>query len=260
MKVIYRIPLKEKGLVLSHSGYRPYVIDGISVQWEVGSETNLNYINLIMSGIEIGMLKELKQNDTNPKVLELRERMFNVISYIANRILIKKGQDLVDLDYVRIVPLDIYPEASDEDKYFPTGPIESSRPFLVRFNVINKELILPDDFEIGFKHSEAFANYADGIRVTSPFLRYEQFFKIVEYFFSHKDTFDREVSKHASKYDNRFSQEQIHHLKRIRHRSMHYHVYDGHLNPSDLAAVHEVEANLTLLRELVQLLLKYPPK
>lgn len=258
MKVTYQIPIEEKDLILGNS--KQYTFDGICVEWDVDSKNNLNYINLIISGIPIEKLKELKQRDNNPEVMKLRERMFSVMSYIANRILIEKGRDILDLDYVKNVGFCISPETIDEERYFPKGTIESGAILLLKANIINKALKLPDDFERGFKFSEAYAHYVEGLRVLSPFLRYEQFYKVIEHFFKKKgEKLDLAVSLHVSKYDKGFDHNQIEKLRNLRNRIVHPRKR-GHLNPSDIVSTREVEAALPLLHGLIKVLLQNPPE
>ncbi len=259
MKVIFEIPIIEKDIVFDPIENKQYTFDGINIEWDIDSNKNLNYIKLIISGIPIEMLKELKQGNNEPTVLKLKKRLFSVISYIENRILIEKGRDIVDLDYLRIMPFNIYPETPDEEKYFPKGTIEPMPHLLIRTNIISKKLMLPDDLETGFKFSEVYANYTDGLRVMNPFLRYEQFYKVLEHFFNKKGReFDLAVSRYVSKYDKSFDQNQIEKLRNLRNRIVHPRK-KGHLNPSDIKSTMDVESTLSLLHSLVKILLQSPP-
>lgn len=261
MKVIFEIPIIEKDNIFDPIENKQYTFDEINIEWDVDSNKNLNYIKLIISGIPIEMLKELKQGNNEPTVLKLKKRMFSVISYIANRILIQKGRDIVDLDYLRIMPFNIYPETPDEEKYFPKGPIEPMPHLLIRTNIISKKLMLPDDLETGFKFSEAFANYADGLRALSTFLRYEQFYKGLAHFCEGRDkNFCTKIRNYVIQYDNSFTTDKIKELRDLRNRITHPKANHGHLNPSDMISTREVESALPLLKKLVEIILKYAPQ
>lgn len=234
----------------------------MKTEWQVDKDNKLSAIHLIFHNVPN---EDIRYDDyKHPRIPHLEIQVYNTVSYIANQIRIETGIDVIDLDFIErmFIPEDILPETIEEEQ---KGNKDWISPLPIKFNVV-KDVFEPLNFTGQFKLSRVLSFYADSRRVLSPFTRYEQLFKIVEYFFCDKNKkkyFDeevvREVCQHAQAYDNRFDPDTIKRLRNIRNRILHPHAEKGHLNPSDILAVRVLKPDLVLLQDLVNILLKNPP-
>ena len=263
MKVVYKIFLKENISLYIPDKDKVSIKEGtMKIEWQVDKNNKLSFIHLIFHNVPFEDIHY--DNYKCPRIPHLEKRVYNTVSYIANQIRIETGVDIIDLDFIErmFIPDDILPETIEEKQ---KGITDWMPPLPIKFNVIN-DRFEPLNFTSQFKLSQALAFYADSRRVASPFTRYEQLFKIVEYFFcdskenrNFNDDVAEAVSLHANKYDTRFDSDTIKRLRYTRNRIMHPHAEKGHLNPADISAVRTLEPDIVLLQNLVIILLKNPP-
>jgi hypothetical protein len=231
-------------------------LDNMTVEWKMDNANHLSFVNLVITDVDLQISDKGFIRDSFP---ELENKAFQVGAYIANRIFIQTGVEAVDPNFVFYGHVDVFPETPAEEKVFSTHDTALNCCLPITWNVIQQVFQPPKDFVAGFKLSKAYANYTDGLRVMNPFLRYEQFYKVLEHFFNKKGReFDLAVSRHVSKYDKNFDQNQIEKLRNLRNRIVHPRK-KGHLNPSDRESTMDVESTLSLLHSLVKILLQSPP-
>lgn len=258
MRVVYKLPVKDGVLISVLDQDNKFSFDDIKVEWEVNDKNHLAFVNLIITGVELTITDRGFIQDSFP---ELEERVFQVGSYIANRIFIQTGVEALDPNFVFYGYVNVFPETLEEENIFANYRTAFYSCLPITWNIIKQAFQPPENFTSNFKQSKAFAHYADGLRVSSPFLRYEQFYKVLEHFCDKTgEAFDRRVSIYVIKHDQRFNQAQVENLRIIRNRIMHPNHKNGHLNPSDIASTHNVEAALPLLRDIVKILLQNPPE
>ncbi len=158
------------------------------------NKNHLAFVKIIFSGISVNQLQINNNGRIIPKFPELEEQVFRVSSYVANRIFIQARVEILNLQYGIYVTPEILPERPTDEEFLAMHEIAFQATLPITWNIIRDRFQKPDDFERGFKFSKAYAHYAEGLRVYSRFLRYEQFFKIIEYFFPNGETFDAESS------------------------------------------------------------------
>lgn len=255
MRIIYHLPIKQ-GIKFFVSSLKPSIkIDDVQVSWEVDNDGHLLFLKLGISGVEPRLNSEGVITSTYP---EIKEKAFRVATYIANRFLCQTIVDAIDIEKIFSGSPETILETPDEEQKFSCHRREVWKETSLLFDILGS--FKPDNYSAEYIHSIAFSFYADGLRVMHPFVRYEQFFKVIEYFFPFENKrFDAEVSKYALQYDNRFHNGQIEALRTTRNRIVHPKAHKGHLNSSDMVAVNEVRSSLDLLHDLVKILLEHPP-
>jgi len=256
MRVVYNLPVKD-GVVISISDQEKKIaFDNINVKWEMNKENHLAFVNLIITGIELTITNRGFIQDSFP---ELEERAFQVGSYVANRIFIQTGVEALDPNFVFYGYVNVFPETLEEEKIFANHRTAFHSCLPITWNIIKEAFQPPEDFTNGFMVSKAFANYADGLRVPSPFLRYEQFYKVLEHVCDSRDEnlFCNRISSLIFQYDQGFTPDSIRCLRYLRNRIIHPKTPYGHLNPSDVVSTREVESSLPLLQSIVKKLLQH---
>lgn len=255
MRIIYHLPIKQ-GIKFSVPSLKQSIkIDDVQVSWEVDNEGHLLFFKLGISGVEPRLNSEGAITSTYP---EIKGKAFRVATYIANRFLCQTIVDAIDIEQIFSGSPETILETPDEEQKFSRHRRELWKEVSLPFDIQGS--FKPDNYSAEYIYDIAFSFYADGLRVMHPFVRYELFFKVIEYFFPFKNKkFNTKSSEYALQYDKRFDNHQIEVLKNTRNRIMHPKASKGHLNPSDIDAVSEVRSHLVLLHDLVKILLKHPP-
>ncbi|MFA4955855.1 MAG: hypothetical protein WC556_02635 [Candidatus Methanoperedens sp.] len=261
MRVEYRLPVKQDINIPVPLGTNSIVIEipdikNTKVQWEVDAKKNLSAVVLVIYGLEIK--RESKGNHISPYP-EPEDEMYayRLAVYIANCILIQTGFDAIDPEKVLLAAPHVFPETTAEETRKSASGMNIIAWEKCTINVlVPPGEFLPKEYPAGFCYSAASASYADGLRVSSLFLKYEQFYKVVEHFFTEQgEKLDAAVSKHASQYD----QVQIKKLRDLRNRCIHPQMAMGHVNPENMNSIQEVRVALPTLRNLAFWLLHNPP-
>jgi hypothetical protein len=163
MRVVYKLPIK-KGVTISVSAKDKEIsFDNIIVEWEKDNKRHLAFVNLIIADQVLEINDKGFIRDSFPK---LEERAFQVGSYIANRIFIQTGVEALDPNFVFYGYVDVFPETLDEEKTFATHDTAFNCCLPETWNVIQQAFQTSEDFTAGFKLSKAYANSADGLRVS----------------------------------------------------------------------------------------------
>jgi len=256
MKAFYRIPIKAGGGVPVTTKIAPVQIGNAKIDWGMDGNNKLSSIGLTISEAELRRDSAGVIHATYP---ELEEAAFKAATYIANSILVHTGADAIDPEIVLLKTPELFPETPEEETLFASSP--KRLDIAVRAIALCWGILSPNEWVPEFEQSAALASFADGIRVSSPFLRYEQFYKVIEHFFSDKgEGLDEAVSNHASSHDPRFTKKMIEQLRRLRNRCVHPQAPHGHVNPESRASLSEVKYFLTHLEPLARLLLRFPPR
>jgi hypothetical protein len=255
MRIIYHLPIKQ-GIKFSVPSLKPSIkIDDVQISWEVDNEGHLLFFKLGISGVKPRLNSEGAISSSYP---EIKGKAFSVATYIANRFLCQTIVDAIDIEQIFSGSPETILETPDEEQKFSCHQRELWNEVSLLYDIQGS--FKPDNYSAEYIHSIAFSFYADGLRVMHPFVRYELFFKVIEYFFPFEgEKFDARVSKYALRYDKRFDSCQIEELRNTRNRIMHPKANKGHLNPSDIDAVKEVRSYLDVLHDLVKILLEHPP-
>lgn len=255
MEVIYRLPAKPDVDLPVRFGTAPIKIDDAEVRWEISSGGKLNTVVLRFPGQTLRFDNRGVILSTFP---ELESRAYRLSTYVANRLYQQTSFDAIDPETVLSVTPELYAESLHEEGVLANHlrTVHSSRS--VKWAI--RRTFEPSDYPALFRHSAALALYTDGLRVKSPFQKYELFYKVIEYFFPKQGrALDSAVSAYAQQYDPRFSASQIETLRLLRNRVIHPHARNEHVNPETLEAIYEVRDNLRLLQVLASLLFQHPP-
>lgn len=262
MRVTYRIFLEQDiTLYIPDKEKVSLLKKEIEVDWKVDKDNKLKELFLIFYNVPYEDIYYDKHNF--PRIPTLEKSLYNIASYIANQIRIETGLDVIELDFTELMSIDDISAETIEEKQREIKEWFLQIP--VKTNII-KSRFEPLNFSNRFNLSEAFAFYADSRRVLSPFTRYEQLFKIVEYFFCDAarrrtitDTVAQEISVYVQQYDDNYDIDTIKRLRDRRHQIIHPHADRGHLNPTDIDATRTLQSDLPLLQKLVSILLENPP-
>ena len=108
------------------------------------------------------------------------------------------------------------------------------------------------------KQMDAFAIYSDAKRISNPVGKYREFFRVLEHFFPfEREEFDRKVSSHFIKYDNKYIGKYVNDLRQLRNRCSH--AKKNYIISSDLAGMEQVKSKLHEIQKMAKLLIENPP-
>jgi hypothetical protein len=255
VRAIYRLLVTPGPSIAVPTGAMSVTLGHCDVLWEVDSSGHLAAVQMTIHGQPIRLTDG---GAINPSYRELEDLAFRTATYIANSLLIQTGIDALDPEQVVRTSPRVFPETPEEEAIFDTTrqAVHCSQMFTYSVTAPFD----PSNYAAGHKHTTAVMAYADGLRVSNPFLRYAQFYQVIEYYFPKKQgkELDRAVSKHLSTYDSKFDEMFVERVRDIRNRCTHPGRAD-YLNPESTASFQEVQKHLPRILEVVRLLVQHPP-
>lgn len=252
MRAVYCLPIKPP--VPDSSAAQDLNLGGALVSWKLDDNACLVGVVLQFSRVPL----TLSGGRITPDPVELQERAYRLARYLADRLLIQTGFDALDPERTLLGSPMVSPENPDEERQFGKHPITVRAS--LRLGVAVRGAFEPRSYSAGISHSAAHGYYADAMRVTSPFLRFELLYKVIEYFFPFEDKkLDHAVSAYAAPYDPSFTPAAIGHLRDLRNRVTHPHARKGHANPQSIRDNRELHSAVPVILKLARLLLDRPP-
>lgn len=269
MKVTYRIeanPLESSTVTVDVNDFDRIEIGGVWVDVECDPDSR----QLIAVDLTIPEQAIRRDPDSNAIVTvttESESRAFSAASYVANVLRIETGADLIDPYQVVNSSPRIIPENQDEEREIAgsLSQVVASRNVLwsVRRNLSATDWQRWKDVASSQQALTAVAHYADGLGITSPFAKYEQFFKVFEVFFPdlRGKKLDGAVSKHLTTYDESITLDMFTFHRELRIRSVHAEPHKGsrHLSSHRFDDILTLTAALPQLQRLAWLMLQHPP-
>jgi hypothetical protein len=234
----------------------PVNAGGVPVEWEV-EEAHVIAMRFTVAGAQ------LQRDPTSGAILtatpELEAEAFRIVTYVANSIFIQTGLDAFDpYSIVGNSALDVMPETAEEDAEFQRDARRTAtRSVRLRANV--SRIFDPSTYTDNVENWPALADYADALRMQNPFLKYEQLYKVVEYFSGRAEgaAFDHKISA----MEPSFTEREIGLLRELRNRSIHAEPRRGtHLSPQNIQDVGAVLQAMPRLQVLAWRLLQSVPK
>ena len=94
--------------------------------------------------------------------------------------------------------------------------------------------------------------------MNNPVGKYREFFRVLEHFFPYDGSeFDRKVSHHFGKYDNKYTEKYVYDLRQLRHRCTH--AKRNYITSNDLVGMEHVRSKLEEIEKMAKLLINNPP-
>jgi hypothetical protein len=259
MRITYRRQLEPN---IQFASLPPHErVGGVAVEWEHDG-AQLIGVRFILTGVSL-------EEDPTGVIITYNDavmaKVFAAARFIADRIRIQTGFDsLQPFALVGNAPDDIAGESPDEEEYFKRHPKRGQRSISTMMALTRtfdpSQITDFDRLVVPCGHA------ARGLRTTDPLERYEACFKVLEYFAAKRPNdkptgshFDRQLSDVTQKLDPRFDQAKIETLRLLRNRVVHTRADRGHIGPSDIEGIREVQAALPDMEWLVLALLKNPP-
>jgi len=255
MRVTFKLELKEP--IAVSPGVDPngsIRLGRGSVAWVIDSENKLEAISISFDGMP---LKRTREGPIDTWYPELHDEAHRLGLYAANRVFLQTKVDAVPFQSMFDGTPSIEAETSEEEEVMRTRRHIVEKALKLAWNHVSD--FNPSSYDDLFPNSEALADYCDALRVESPFLKFQQFFKVIEHFVDAKDNvFDRLASEHASKYDPRFVPSEIQELRLLRNRCTHPQHRLGHISSEKRASLAEAEGKLEAVRKLALIFLEHP--
>jgi len=255
LKVTYTIPIKQDAIPEWKDNLSPLLIDNKEITWNISKDGQLESLSISVTN------QKIQTNDggiIDSHYDHLLPQIFKVANYLSSRVYIQTMHDCLN-------PFDIFnssphlsPETEKEREIFA----HSARSVFVNASLGCKihNFLDPNQYVEDYCNSQVYSFIADAKRTSNPFICYEQYYKVLEYFFpGKKEDFDDRVSNHAESLNAKYDIGKIKYFRNLRNRSVHAQARLGHLNPEDLKAVAEVKNALQDLQRLVMLLIANPP-
>ena len=94
--------------------------------------------------------------------------------------------------------------------------------------------------------------------MNNPVGKYREFFRVLEHFFPYDGSeFDRKVSHHFGKYDNKYTEKYVYDLRQLRHRCTH--AKRNYITSNDLVGMEHVRSKIEEIEKMAKLLINKPP-
>ena len=256
MKLIYELPVTTRVRLAFVPEPVPLVIGDIKseVAW-TAEEQYLSGVRLAFLEQSVSIVEPIRP------LPDFEETAFRFAAYVANNIMKQTGLDAINVRAVLHRSPRLEPETEEELRLLSTRKqtVYAGATFEA---VVTKPF---DTFNIddSVAHPAALALYADGLRAADPFVRFEMFYRVMEYFFPNPQN---KAPRHLpncpdfSGKEEREIREQVRSWDELRRRSVHPRPRrDLSLHRDDLRALHEVRKHEPGMERLARWLLDNPP-
>ena len=178
MRLVYKLPVRPGVKLQCRSDVAPVAltVGGIKaeVDWQVDDDGYLSGVRLALPG----------QGMTTSEPIEplpgYLETAFRLAAYAANSIMKQTGRDPIDPDEVLRKSPELQAETEDEVTLLATKRKQRFLTMLLRASIDNT--LYPERLVLSGAHERALALYADGMRADDPFVRFEMFYRVMEFF------------------------------------------------------------------------------
>lgn len=247
MKYVFQQRVKAGSKVDLHPKPQDLIVDGADVQWLIEDGDGL------LAGLTItyrgGPVVFTDRGTLETDVPELQSRAYRLACYFSDQLFLQTGVDALDPSSVLDESPTVEPETAEEVELFAKTPRSRRARFSVSWSVRN-------DFDTGrlvpdFSKARAHGYVAAARRQTNEFKRYEEYYKVLEYFFPEdSEAFDRAVCSRLTTAVPGLTVSAVETIRHLRNRVVHPRARRGHANPGELAHIAEVRSQIVLLERL----------
>lgn len=244
MKVIYRPEARPNQATSSESNPVPVVIpapapvNNVEVSWEVNTEAH-SYITAAVLTVPNAPMHRTDSGAISADYPDYRDAIFASASYIADFVLAEMGADALSPgDVLSRRPM-VEPETDEERRAMGENALSGTASASASMRASISAAFKPSACASGAGNEVAWAHYAAGLRSDAPFVKYEEFYKVLEHRFPGKEgqEFDRAVSASAQPLDAQFTPAAVKSVRELRIRITHPHPRASvgpHLSPHRL--------------------------
>ncbi|MDY0390264.1 hypothetical protein [Desulfobulbus oligotrophicus] len=266
MRAVYTIPINEKLEIKLPEKQTISLTPNIDIK--LYNDQNTGYLQRILlkiSNLEMEAvapyLKDLVDKSSSRK-LEFITHELTV--YLASVIFIQTSIEVFDHNKIDLEYPEVFPETPEEEEILARYPPMRSSSVVTEWSVGGS--IESEKIKEYFANPVAVNYYAAAKKTDNLFLQYEQFYKVIEYFFDkqqslqqHPSPFDERVARHAGAFNPEYTEDVIKNIREIRNRCVHPRAKRGPLSPGALDAYETIMDNLPKVEKLAKLLLEHPP-
>ena len=255
MNFIYRFKTNRIPVV-SSSVIETEILDGIEITFDIDGDSILKEIVFNVKGIEISYTNDEAIITDIPSI---KERVFKVCSYLANRALIETSSELGDPKSILMASPEVFAETEEERTIFQKIPRRKIQSIPFSW-IITKNWDLTKYTE-GYRKSEVYSTFSDALRVNDEFLQFQQLYKFIEHCFKGEGKkLDKKVSAFLLQYDSYFTQDVIMGLRDLRRRMVHPDARGGHINREEYGVyIGEIREKYKVLHKACCILLEHAP-
>lgn len=275
MRAVYTISIDEKprikkpGIKLSETQTIP-LAHNIKIKLYNDQKTGyLQRILIEISNLEVDAVAPYLEGlaDTSSS-RELESIAHKLTVYLANVLFKQTSIEVFDHNKIDLEYPEVLPETPEEEEILARHRPMRSGTLNTSWRILRS--IEPEKIREYFANAVAVNHYAEAQKTGNPFRKYEQFYKVIEYFFDKEqpkqkscgqqpDSFVKRVSRYACTYDEQYTEDVIKNIREIRNRVVHPRARKGHLAPGDLTANKSITEYLLKIEKLAELLLDHPP-
>ena len=203
--------------------------------------------------------------DEDGKILsfypEIESIAFNMASFVANQIFVQTSIEVFDPFSILTYSPELIAETVEEEELLRNTPKLALCSLDGKFKILGK--FDPEKYSSNLKISSAIAHFANSWRTSNPFIKFEQFYKVIESIYAKgknekAEEFDQRVSEYISKFDSNYKPVVLKKLRQIRNRCVHP-SSRRHLSPEDLIATRSIRNSLREMERLARLSIDNPP-
>lgn len=270
MKVTYELNVKasEKRQVKINEK-ESITINNIQINW-VTNENFLEKIQFVSNG-------ERLYFDNNGMPMQgnndLKVKVFKLANYISNQFFIQTNIDAFENPFsISVASLNPETKEENDEINFRKPKSFSCHGYFDTIRiVVNPSTFSPEKYNEQFLFSDALQHFTDAKRITNPFLKFELYYKVIEFFYEERYTNKRtgKISSHVNhkklksyicRYIPNISKKECQYLGQVRNRITHPKATLGHLNCGNLDHINIVRSNIDLLERIASTLIKNPPE
>lgn len=260
MRLTWRVPLVPNSVTSQEAAPASTVVERITITWVVNMVGSnwVTDVDLIATGAEIHFTPSGAVSDDYP---DYHDRLFRVLGSLADFVLIGTGQDALNPATVLALRPTVEPETPEEQRAVADAPPQAvGRASATGWAVVTAPFS-PSAFAAHAAQVDAQASLASGLRAGDAFVKYREFYRVIEHFFLQEGpALDAAVSCHALQFDPSFDQATVKDLREIRIGLTHPHPRKARaLSPLDRADRQLVADKLLRIEQLARLLLRHPP-
>ena len=214
-----------------------------------------------LSGARLALLKQPVSTAEPIKPLTgFEEAAFRLAAYVANNILKQTGYDAIDAGAILQGSPNLEPDTEEE---LTLLTCRKQTVFAsATFDAVVTKAFDPSGIGADTAHASALALFADGLRATDPFVRFEMFYRVMEYFCPNPQNDAPRHLCNSPDFSGKVISEIRHQVRswdKLRLRSVHPRPRgDPVLHRDDLRALHEVRMQEPSMQRVARWLLDNP--
>lgn len=163
MKITYSLKPNTKVKIANYgSSPAQFNMDGAEIQLRTTPDNLLEKVEISIKGL---LIKWEGDDLIDPCYPETRVIAYKIFSYISNRVLAQTSQNAFEIPIASHLFGEVTPETSDEEEIYKNNRKKILSSVTGSYSIIG--IANPSDYSEKFTYSQAFSNFADGLKTNN---------------------------------------------------------------------------------------------